>query len=274
MEIKATDVAKLRQMTGAGMMDCKKALTEAEGDFERAQEIIRERGKLVANKRADRETKEGAVIARTSADKTKGILVSIGCETDFVAKTVEFQQLANKIADVAIQALPADTATLLALQADGQTVEDLITQQTAKTGEKHQIAYYGKLEAPSLIVYNHSNSKISALVGFNKSIDEQAAKDVAMQVTAMSPVCITKDDCPQDVQEKELQIGREQAREEGKPEDMIEKIAVGKLNRFFKDSALLQQNFIKDQKITVEAYLKGVDASAKVLSFLRFSLAD
>jgi elongation factor Ts len=274
MEIKATDVAKLRQMTGAGMMDCKKALTEANGDYERAQELIRERGKLVAGKRADRETKEGAVIARTTSDKTKGIVVSLGCETDFVANTAEFQTLANKIADTALQSLPADTAALLALTADGSTIEDLITQQTAKTGEKHQIAYYGKLESPALVVYNHSNGKVSALVGFSKSIDENAAKDVAMQVTAMSPVSVSKDDCPQEVQEKELQIGREQARQDGKPENMIDKIAQGKLARFFKDSTLLAQDFIKDGKITVEAYLKSVDASVKVASFLRFSLND
>jgi elongation factor Ts len=274
MEIKATDVAKLRHMTGAGMMDCKKALTEADGNFERAQEIIRERGKLVASKRADRETKEGAVIARTSADKTKGILVSIGCETDFVAKTAEFQALANTIADAAMKEFPADTAALLSTKVDGMSVEDLITQQTAKTGEKHQIAYYGKLEAPALTVYNHSNGKVSTLVAFSKSIDETAAKDVAMQVTAMSPVSVSKDNCPQDVQEKELQIGREQARADGKPENMIEKIAQGKLNRFFKDSTLLQQDFIKDSKLTVGDYLKSVSADVQVLSFLRFSLND
>jgi elongation factor Ts len=274
MEIKATDVAKLRQMTGAGMMDCKKALTEANGDFERAQEIIRERGKLVASKRADRETKEGAVIARTLPDKSKGIVVSLGCETDFVAKTTEFQALANKIADAALQLMPADTAALLAAKVDGFSIEDLITQQTAKTGEKHQIAFYSKLAAPALTLYNHSNGKISALVALSKTIPENAAKDVAMQVAAMSPVSVSKDDCPQDVQEKELQIGREQARTDGKPDNMIEKIAIGKLNKFFKDSTLLSQDFIKDGKITVGDYLKSVDASVKVLSFLRFSLND
>ena len=276
MEIKAADVVKLRQMTGAGMMDCKQALTEASGDFERAQEIIRERGKLVANKRADRETKEGAVIARASGDR--GILVSLGCETDFVAKTAEFQALADKIAAAALRLFPADAAALLSVQVEGFSIEDLITQQTAKTGEKHQLAFFGKLEAPALSVYNHSNGKVSALVAFSKPIGAEAGKDIAMQVTAMSPVSVSRDDCPAEVIEKELQIAREQIKLDpklaGKPDAMIDNIAKGKLTKFFKDSTLLSQDFIKDGKISVEAYLKSADAAAKVLSFLRFSLND
>ncbi|GHT13086.1 elongation factor Ts [Bacteroidia bacterium] len=274
MEIKAADVAKLRQMTGAGMMDCKKALAEAEGDFERAQELIRERGKLVASKRADRETKEGAVIALTSQDNTKGVLVSLGCETDFVAQTPEFKDVAQKIANAALQSLPTDINALLALKVEGYTIEEWVTQQTAKTGEKHQIAYYGKLEAPALAIYNHSNGKVSALVSFSKSVSEEAGKDVAMQVTAMAPVSVSKDDCPAEVQEKELQIGREQAIQDGKPEGMIEKIAQGKLNRFFKDSTLLAQDFIKDGKVSVADYLKSIDPAVQVQAFLRFSLND
>jgi elongation factor Ts len=273
-EIKAADVAKLRQMTGAGMMDCKKALEEAGGDFDRAQEIIREKGKLVASKRADRETKEGAVIARTTAGNKKGILVCLGCETDFVSKNAEFQALANKIADAAINTIPVDLAALMQLKVDGSTIEELVTQQTAKTGEKHQIAYYDKLEAEMLSIYNHMNGKVSAMVGFNKAISADAAKDIAMQVTAMAPVSISKDDCPQEIQDKELQIGREQARLDGKPENMIDKIAQGKLNKFFKDSTLLAQDFIKDGKMSVEAYLKGVDADVKVTGFKRFSLSE
>jgi elongation factor Ts len=274
MEIKASDVAKLRQMTGSGMMDCKNALVEANGDFNRAQEIIREKGKLVASKRADRETKEGAAIAKISADATKGILICLGCETDFVSKTEEFQALAKKIADAALANLPADTEALLNLKLDGATVAELISQQTGKTGEKHQVAYYDKLEGAQLTPYNHMNGKVSSLVAFGKSLPLEAAKDVAMQVAAMNPVSVSKDDCPKEVQEKELQIGREQAKLDGKPEAMIERIAQGKLNRFFKDSTLLAQDFIKDAKISVEAYLKSVDKDATVTAFRRFSLND
>ncbi|MDR1343365.1 MAG: translation elongation factor Ts [Prevotellaceae bacterium] len=274
MEIKASDVAKLRQMTGSGMMDCKNALVEANGDFDRAQEIIREKGKLVASKRADRETKEGAAIAKVSADTTKGILVCLGCETDFVSKTEEFRALSKKVADAALANLPADTEALLNLKIDGATIAELISQQTGKTGEKHQVAYYDKLEGALLTCYNHMNSKVSSLVAFNKALPAESAKYIAMQTAAMSPVSVSKDDCPKEVQEKELRIGREQAKLDGKPEAMIEKIAQGKLNRFFKDSTLLAQDFINDGKITVEAYLKSVDKDVTVTSFRRFSLND
>ncbi|MDR0415324.1 MAG: translation elongation factor Ts [Prevotellaceae bacterium] len=274
MEIKASDVAKLRQMTGSGMMDCKNALVEANGDFTRAQEIIREKGKLVASKRADRETKEGAVIAKISADATKGILVCLGCETDFVAKTEEFQALAKKIAEAALTSLPADAEALLNLNVDGTAIAELISQQTGKTGEKHQVACYDKLEGALLTHYNHMNGKVSSLVAFGKTLTAEAGKDIAMQVAAMNPVSVSKDDCPKEVQERELKIGREQAKLDGKPENMIEKIAMGKLNRFFKDSTLLSQDFIKDSKITVGDYLKNVDKDVTVTSFKRFSLND
>jgi len=274
MEIKASDVAKLRQMTGSGMMDCKNALVEAKGNFDRAQEIIREKGKLVAAKRVDRETKEGAVIAKLSPDGKKGIVVCLGCETDFVSQNAEFQALANTIADTALAAMPSSLSALLAAKAGAFTIEDLVSQQTGKTGEKHQIAYYDKLEAPMLVAYNHMNGKVSAMVAFNKTFDADAAKNVAMQTAAMKPVSVSKDDCPADVRQKELQIGREQAKLEGKPEAMLDKIAEGKLNRFFKDSTLLAQDFIKDSKLTVEAYIKSVDKDATVTAFKRFSLND
>jgi elongation factor Ts len=274
MEIKASDVAKLRQMTGSGMMDCKNALVEASGDFTRAQEIIREKGKLVASKRADRETKEGAATAKISEDATKGVLVCLGCETDFVSSTQEFQTLSKAIVDTALANLPADTAALLALKVGGSTIEELVAQQTGKTGEKHQIACYDKLEGKMLVVYNHMNGKVASLVAFNKAVAGEVAKDVAMQVAAMNPVSVSKDDCPKEVQEKELQIGREQAKLDGKPEAMLDKIAEGKLRRFFKDSTLLEQDFIKDSKITVEAYLKQADKEATVAAFKRFSLND
>lgn len=274
MEIKAADVAKLRQMTGAGMMDCKKALVEANGDYERAQEIIREKGKLVAAKRSDRETTEGAVIALTNSDFTKGILTCLGCETDFVAKNGEFQTLANNIAKTALENFPADLAGLMACKMNGETIEDAITQQTGKSGEKHAVPFYGKVEAPFVGTYIHTNGKIATIVGFSKVIDAHVAKEIAMQITAMSPVSITKDDCPKDVIEKELEIYREQIALEGKPADMVEKIALGKLGKFFKESTLEEQIFVKDGKMSVKEYLKSVDPAVKVLAFKRFSLND
>lgn len=274
MEIKAADVAKLRKMTGAGMMDCKNALVEAKGDFDRAQEIIREKGKLVAAKRADRDTTEGAVVALTNEDKTKGIVVCLGCETDFVSKNPEFQELALAIADTALEHMPANLEELLILPFEKGSIEEAVTHQTGKSGEKHAIPFYNKLEAPYLGSYIHMNNKLGTVVGFNKPIPEEAAKEIAMQITAMAPVSIDRDSCPQDVIEKELHIYREQIRQEGKPEAMVERIAQGKLNRFFKESTLEDQVFVKDGKITVKEYLKGVDPEVKVTGFVRFSLND
>jgi elongation factor Ts len=214
------------------------------------------------------------VIATINADKNKGILVVLGCETDFVSKNAEFQALSQKIANAALVAFPANLSDLLQVKIEGASIEELVTQQTAKTGEKHQIVYYDTLEAPYLSIYNHSNSKVSSLVAFSKVIDELAAKDVSMQVTAMAPVAVSKEECSQEMQEKELQIGREQARLDNKPENMIEIIAQGKLKKFFKESTLLSQDFIKDSKITVENYLKSIDASVTILAFKRFSLND
>ncbi len=273
-EIKAADVAKLRQMTGAGMMDCKNALVEANGDFARAQEIIREKGKLVAAKRADRDTTEGSVIALVASDNKKGILVAIGCETDFVAKTEGFRGISQHIANAALDVLPADSEALKGIKVSGSSVEEIITQETGKTGERHQICYFGKLEAPYIMPYIHMNNKLATLVAFSKPIAADAAKDIAMQVAAMNPVSVTKEDCPQSAIETELQVGREQARLDGKPEEMIEKIAQGKLNKFFKESTLMEQAFIKEQKQSVTDYLKSVDPEVKVVGFLRFSLTD
>ena len=214
MDIKAADVAKLRQMTGAGMMDCKKALVEAEGDFARAQEIIREKGKLVAAKRADRETSEGAVIAKVNGDKA--ILVCLGCETDFVSKNAEFQALAEAIAEAAIAAFPADREALKACTlADGRTVEAAVTEQTGKTGEKHVIVAYETVQAPYISAYIHKiNGKLGSLVGFNKAFDEQVAKGVAMQVASMNPVAVSADVVPQSVIDNELKTATEKTKEE------------------------------------------------------------
>ncbi|MDR1348336.1 MAG: translation elongation factor Ts [Prevotellaceae bacterium] len=274
MEIKAVDVAKLRQMTGAGMMDCKNALVEANGDYDRAQEIIREKGKLVAAKRADRETTEGSVIAKITDDKRTGIIVGIGCETDFVSKNKEFQDIANSIADAAINNLPADADALKTLNAGDETVDGIITRQTGKTGEKHQLCYYSQIKGEYVSGYIHMTGKLASIVAFNKVIDAEVAKEIAMQVAAMNPVSVSEHDCPPAIKERELKIGREKAIMEGKPENIVERIAEGNLNKFYKESTLLNQAFIKDAKQSVSDYLKSVDKDIKVLGFIRFSLSD
>ena len=331
MNITAADVLKLRKMTSAGMMDCKKALTEAEGDFNKAMEIIREKGKLVAAKRADRETTEGAVKARI--DGGKGILVCLGCETDFVSRNADFQALAEAIADVAIANAPADLEALKACKmADGQTVEDAVEAQTVKTGEKHVLAYYALVEAPFVAEYIHKiNGKLGALVGFNKEIPADLAKGVVMQVASMNPVSISKADCPQSVIDNELAVAVQKTKDEmvqkavdaalkkvginpahvdseahiesntakgwitaeqadqareiiakvgaekaaSLPEQMIQNIAQGRLQKFFKESTLEEQEYqMGDGKVSVKDAMAAVDKEAKVVAFKRFSLAD
>ena len=214
MEIKAVDVAKLRKMTGAGMMDCKKALVEANGDYERAKEIIKEKGKLIAAKRADRETSEGAAIAKVNGNN--GVIVALGCASDFVAKNDEFQALANAIAEAAIANLPADKEALMACTlADGRTVEAAVTEQSGKTGEKHQVVAYETIEAPYIQTYMHKiTGKLAAMVGFNKEFDEQVAKGVVMQVASMNPVAVSSESVPQEVIDNELKTATEKTKEE------------------------------------------------------------
>ena len=278
MNITAADVMKLRKMTNAGMMDCKKALAEAEGDFTKAVEIIREKGKLVAAKRADRETSEGAVLARVNG--TKAAIVCLGCETDFVSATPDFKALANEIADAAAASFPADVEGLKAAPcSNGHSVEEEISVQTGKTGEKHVLAYYATLEAPYIAEYIHFNGKIGAIVAFNKSVDEALGRAVAMQVASMNPVSVGEADCPKEVVEKELEMYKKQMAEDpkmaGKPEAMLENIAKGKLQKFFKEQTLEDQDFVQaDEKISVKDYIKKVDAEAKILAFRRFSLSD
>ncbi len=274
MAITATDVAKLRKMTGAGMMDCKKALEEAEGDFERAQDLIRERGKLIASKRADREATEGAVIAKTTADGKRGAVICLNCETHFVAKNADFLGLAENILNLAIEKQPATLEELLALEFEGQTIGEVVTIRSGVTGEKLSVSYYSKLEDGFVVPYIHMNNKLATLVSFSKPINAEVAKDIAMQVAAMRPVAIDKSSTPAEVIEKELLIAKEQLRLEGKSEEMVEKIAPGKLNKFFKENTLMSQDFIKDGKISVEAYLKNADADVKVTGFQRYSLND
>lgn len=273
MSIKATDVAKLRKATGAGMMDCKKALTEAEGDFDRAVQVIRERGQAIANKRADREATEGAVIAKVTEDGKTGAIIALNCETDFVAKNETFVALAHKICDLALANLPADLEALLALDFEGKTLEEAVIAQSGITGEKMEVAYYDKVNAEFVQPYIHMGNKLATLIGFNQvGVEVNVAKDVAMQAAAMAPVAIDKSDVPQNVIDEELAIGKEKARQEGKPEEMLDKIAQGRLGKFFKESTLLQQACVKDNKISVAQMLNNASAGLTVTAMKRYAL--
>jgi len=275
MEISASDVMKLRKATGAGMMDCKNALAEAEGDFNRAADIIREKGKLVASKRADRDATEGVVLAKVNADRTSGALVVLNCETDFVAKNENFIAFAERILDTAIANNASDLNAVKALLLDGRTVENHVIEQTGVIGEKLDLPYYAKLDAGTVVAYIHPGNKLSTLVGFNKDgVDVQVTKDIAMQVAAMSPVAVDRADVPAEIVAKELEIAKEKFRQEGKPEAMLDKIAQGALEKFFKDSTLLNQAFIKENKQTVAEFLKSTDKGLTVSGFFRYNLAD
>ncbi|MFT4833336.1 MAG: elongation factor Ts [Marinoscillum sp.] len=275
MAITAKDVNQLRQMTGAGMMDCKKALVEADGDFDMAIDLLRKKGQKVSANRADRETTEGVIIARTNANKSKGVAIALTCETDFVAKNEDFIALANQAADLAFEHAPTDTAALLALQVGDFTLGDKITEATGKIGEKIEIKFYEVLEGEAVVPYVHSNGKLAVMVVLKNVSDvnvEEAGKDVAMQIAAMNPVAVDKDDVDATTIAKEIEIGKEQARQEGKPEQILEKIAEGKLQKFFKDNTLLSQSFVKDNSVTIAQYLNGVSKGLTVASFKRISI--
>lgn len=273
--ISAADVNKLRQMTGAGMMDCKKALTEANGDFEQAVDYLRKKGQKVAANRSDRDAAEGVTIGKVTADGKRGVLITLNCETDFVAKNEAFVAFTTSILDLAIEKNPATLDELKALDLDGQTVETRVTEQIGKIGEKIELSAYEKVEAEYVVAYNHPGNKVATIVGLNKPANEKievAAKDVAMQVAAMAPVALDKDDVDAKTLEREIEIGKEQARAEGKPEEMLEKIAMGKLNKFYKESTLLNQEFIKDNKKTIRQYLDETEKGLTATGFKRISL--
>jgi elongation factor Ts len=272
-QITATDISKLRKLTGAGMMDCKKALEEAAGNVEKAIELIRKRGQAIANKRADRDASEGVALTKVTEDGTKGVMIVLNSETDFVAKNSDFLTLAYNILDIAIKNLPADLSALKNLPMEGLTIEDKVVEKLGIIGEKLELSYYAKVGAPKVADYIHPGNKLAVLVGFNNaSIDRQIYRDVAMQVAAMNPVAIDKGDVTAKMLEQEKDIAREQARKEGKPEEMIEKIAEGKVNKFYKESTLLNQEFIKDNKKTIRDVLKEADKDLAVTEFKRFSL--
>ena len=271
--ISAGDVAKLRRVTLAGMMDCKKALEESEGNFEKAIEIIRKKGQAVANKRADKEASEGVVLAKVSSDKKLGAVIVLNSETDFVAKNSEFIALAEKILDIALIKNPANLDELKSLQMDGGKIGEKIVEYVGIIGEKLDLAYFEKIEAAQVQAYIHPGNRLATLVGFTKSgLDVQVYKDIAMQIAAMNPVAVDKDSVPETVISQELEIGKEQARRDGKPKEMIDKIAQGKLNKFYKENTLLNQNFVKDNKRTIKQYLQSFDKDLTVTEFKRFTL--
>ena len=272
MAISAQEVNKLRQMTGAGMMDCKKALVEADGDFDKAIELLRKKGQKVSASRADRETSEGVVFAKTSDSQDKGMLLAFTCETDFVAKNEDFIALGNAIIDEAFQNNAADIDAIKALSLDGLTVAEKIVEATGKIGEKLEISAYEVLESEKVVTYIHSNKKLGVLVGLKNAGStsvEEAGKDVAMQIAAMNPIALDKDGVDAATVEKEIEIGKEQARQEGKPENIIEKIAQGKLQKFFKENTLLSQSFVKDNSLSIQKYLDGVSKGLTVSDFKR-----
>jgi len=274
MSISASDVKKLRDITGAGMMDCKKALTEANGDTEKAIEVLRLKGQKLSAKRADREAKEGVVIAKVTGDKSKGVVVKLSCETDFVSKGEDFISMTQQVADLALSQWPENKDALLALDFGGITLGEKITEQIGVIGEKIELANYERLEAPMVTEYIHMGNKAGVIVGLSKASDDFVApgKDVAMQVAAMKPIAVDKDGIDQTVIDKEIEIGMELARKEGKPEEMLERIATGKLNKFFKENTLVNQAFVKNNKQSVGDYLKGIDPELAVVSFKHVKL--
>lgn len=278
MAITASDVNKLRQITGSGMMDCKTALTEAEGDFDKAIEILRKKGQKVAAKRGDRETNEGLVVSLTDASGKRGVITTLTCETDFVAKNAEFGEVANKIAHIALTSGVKTIEELKTQSFDGNglTIGDKVMEMVGKIGEKIDVAGFDVIEAETVVAYNHPGNQVASLVGLNEPGDKvsQAGRDVAMQIAAMNPVAIDKDGVPQEIIDKEIEIGKELARQEGKPEEMLEKIAQGKLGKFFKESTLLNQDFIKENKKSVGQYLKEVNTSLTVTAFKRYSVSN
>ena len=274
VQISASDVNKLRQQTGAGMMDCKKALIEANGDFQAAIDYLRKKGAKVAASRQDRDSNEGVVIAKTTQDGKKGVVIELNCETDFVAKNADFIAFGERIADTAVTQAPATLEELKQLEIDGVKIADLLLDQTGKIGEKIDVSKYETAEAEKVIAYIHGNYRLGVLVGLSSAADgaDEAGKDVAMQIAAMNPVAIDKSDVDTHTIERELAIAKEQIRAEGKPEEMVEKIAQGKLNKFYKESTLLNQEFVKDSSKNIAQFLDGVAKGLTVTVFKRVQL--
>ncbi len=275
MAITAKEVNKLRQMTGAGMMDCKKALVETDGDFEKAIDLLRKKGQKVSASRADRETTEGAVFIKTNEDKTEGVIVALSCETDFVGKNEEFLKLGEAILDVAFSSNASDIEALKAEKIGDLSVAEKITELIGKIGEKIEISEFVTVSGEAVVPYIHAGNKLGVLValsGVNGSDVDEAGKDVGMQIAAMNPVAVDESGVDAETVQKELEIGKEQALAEGKPENIVEKIAQGKLKKFYKDNTLLNQQFVKDSSMTVKDYLNGVTNGLTVAEFKRVSI--
>ncbi len=275
MSVSAKEVNELRKATGAGMMDCKKALVEANGDFDKAVEILRKKGQKVAAKRADKESTEGAVFVTTNSDSSEGFMIALNCETDFVAKNDEYIKLGTNVINAIAQNKPSSIDEILTLKVDGREVNEHITDMIGKIGEKVEISAFEHVKGEKVVPYIHLGNKLGVLVamkGANGSDVIEAAKDVAMQIAAMNPVALDKEGVDQSIIEKEIEIGKEQARAEGKPEELLEKIALGKLNKFYKDNTLLNQDFVKDNSLTISKYLDGISKGLTVSDFKRVAI--
>lgn len=276
MAITAAEVNKLRQQTGAGMMDCKNALVEANGDFETAIDILRKKGQKIAAKRGENDASEGLVLAQVTADGKTGVVLALNCETDFVAKNDGYMKLVQSFLDIALAKLPASAEELKALAYDDKlTVADKITEQIGVIGEKLDLASYAVVNADKVVAYNHPGNQLATLVGVNSSSDvaEDAGRQVAMQVAAMNPIALNKDGVDARTIEREIEVGKDLAIQEGKPADMAEKIAQGRLAKFFKENTLLSQEFIRDNKLTVEAFLESTEKGLTVTEFKRIALS-
>lgn len=271
MAVTMADIQHLRKLTGAGMMDCKSALTEAEGDFDKAIEIIRKKGQAFAAKREDRDASEGCVLAKV--ENGFGAIVALKCETDFVAINADFVALTTTILDAAVANKPADLEALNAVTIDGRTIAELVTDRMGITGEKMELGVYETVTAPTVVAYIHPGNKLASIVGFNKeNVDADVARDVAMQIAAMNPVSILPEEVSEEIKERELNLAKEKAREAGKPENLIDRIAEGALQKFYKEYTLLQQEFVKNPKQTVAQYLASADKELTVVGFKRFTL--
>ena len=273
--ISASDVNKLRTMTGAGMMDCKKALVETNGDFDAAIDFLRKKGQKISLNRADRAAKEGAVIALTNADKTTGIIIELNCETDFVAKNEDFVKFANTIAQLAITHKPASIEALKSLSIDNLTLEQKLMEEMGKTGEKMDVSKYEIINGTNIVPYIHAGNRMGVLVSLNNAPSDanfSAGKDVAMQIAAMNPIALNEKEIPQETIDREVAVGKEQAIAEGKPAEMAEKIAMGRLNKFYKEYTLLNQEFVKDSSKNVAQMLQSIEPNLTVIAFKRVAL--
>ena len=271
MAVTMADIQKLRTMTGAGMMDCKNALAEANSDFDKAIEIIRKKGQAFAAKRGDRETTEGCVLAGTASDYAA--IICINCETDFVAMNSDFINLTKDVLNVGLQNKPASIEGLNGLKLNDNTVNDTVAYRMGVTGEKMEISYYGSVTAPTVYAYIHPGNKLASIVGFNKpNVNAELARDIAMQIAAMNPVSLDASGVSEEIKARELNLAREKAIEAGKPENLIDRIAEGSLTKFYKDFTLLEQDFIKNSKLTVGKYIESFDKELSVVEFKRFTI--